>query len=177
MTELRVAHTADLDARTRHALRELLDLTFDGEFTDEDFSHSLGGMHALLHAEGTLIGHASVVQRQLLHGDRVLRTGYVEGVAVHPGHQRQGHGGRLMAPLERIIREGYELGALGAAQDAQRLYRGRGWLPWLGPTFALTPAGIVRTPAEDDAVHVLPVGPALDRTSGLTCDWRVGDVW
>lgn len=118
MTELRVAHTADLDARTRHALRELLDLTFDGEFTDEDFSHSLGGMHALLHAEGTLIGHASVVQRQLLHGDRVLRTGYVEGVAVHPGHQRQGHGGRLMAPLERIIREGYELGALGAAQDA-----------------------------------------------------------
>ncbi|MCO1576229.1 GNAT family N-acetyltransferase [Crossiella sp. SN42] len=177
MTEPRVLHTADLDAPTRRDLRALLDLAFDGEFPDEDWEHCLGGLHALLYSGDTLIGHAAVVQRQLLHQGRTLRTGYVEGVAVHPAHQRRGHGGTLMAPLERIIRHGYQLGALGAAQDAQPLYRRRGWLPWLGTTAALTPEGILPTPEETEAVHVLPVDAALDRTGLLTCDWRDGDLW
>ncbi len=79
--ELRIAHTADLEASTRRAARALLDDAFD-DMTDEDWDHALGGMHALLWEGAELIGHASVIQRQLLYGGRAWRTGYVEAVAV-----------------------------------------------------------------------------------------------
>ena len=74
MTEVRIAHTADLDATTLDAARALLYDVFD-DMTPEDWDHALGGVHALIHEGGELIGHASVVQRRLLHGGRALRAG------------------------------------------------------------------------------------------------------
>ncbi len=78
---LQVAHTADLEVSTRLAARALLDDAFD-DMTDEDWDHSLGGMHVLLWEDAGLIGHASVIQRQLRCAGRAWRTGYVEAVAV-----------------------------------------------------------------------------------------------
>jgi aminoglycoside 2'-N-acetyltransferase I len=90
MIELRIAHTADLDASTKAAIRRLLDAAFDG-ISDDTFENALGGVHALLLEDGELVGHGSVVQRRL-HGGRALRTGYVEGVAVRADRRRRGHG-------------------------------------------------------------------------------------
>ena len=104
MAEVRVAHTADLDAATLDAARALLDDVFEGDITDHDWEHALGGLHALAWDGTELIGHASLVQRRLLHGGRALRTGYVEGVGVRADRRRQGHGGALMDPLERSVR-------------------------------------------------------------------------
>jgi aminoglycoside 2'-N-acetyltransferase I len=177
VTDVRTAHTADLDAGTLRAARALLDAVFEGEMTDEDWEHSLGGIHALAWDGDTLVGHASVVQRRLLHGGRALRTGYVEGVGVLASHRRQGHGGALMAALERVIRGGYELGGLGTTDMAEPFYGARGWQQWRGPLFALTPGGIERTAGVDGAVYVFPVAAALDPAAALTCDWRDGDVW
>jgi aminoglycoside 2'-N-acetyltransferase I len=174
--ELRVALTADLDPATLRAARALLDAAF-GEFAAEDWEHCLGGVHALALAGGELVGHAALVQRRLLHGGRALRAGYVEGVGVRPDHRRRGHAGAMMAALERIVRGGYDLGALSASDVGAAVYTARGWLPWSGPTSALTPDGVRRTPDDDGTVHVLPVTVPLDRTAGLTCDWRDGDVW
>jgi aminoglycoside 2'-N-acetyltransferase I len=145
--------------------------------TEHDWEHALGGVHALAYEDGELVGHASVVQRRLLHAGRALRTGYVEGVAVRAARRRRGLGGALMAELERVIRGAYELGALGATDEAAALYAGRGWRQWQGPTFALTPEGVVRTTDEDDGVYVLPVNVALDLSGPLTCDWRDGSAW
>ena len=75
------------------------------------------------------------------------------------------------------MRAAYDLGALGATDQAARLYAGRGWQQWQGPTSALTPTGIVRTADDDGGVYVLPGAVALDLTAELTCDWREGDVW
>jgi aminoglycoside 2'-N-acetyltransferase I len=178
MAELRIAHTAELDATTLAAARSLLDDVFaDDPLTEPDWEHCLGGMHALLREGDELIGHGSVVQRRLLHQGRALRTGYVEGVGVRAGRRRRGHGSALMAALEQIIRGGYDLGALGATDEAAALYAGRGWRLWTGPTSALTPDGVRRTPAEDDCIYVLPVTVELDLSLPLTCDWRDGDVW
>lgn len=110
---VQIAHTADLDTTTLGQARKLLDDAFLGEMTDADWEHSLGGMHALAWDESELVGHASVVQRRLIHGGRALRAGYVEGVGVRADRQGQGHAARLMGALERIIRNAYELGALG----------------------------------------------------------------
>ena len=177
MAELRLAHTADLDAATLEGARALLDLAFEGHFSDHDWEHSLGGMHALIWERGELVGHASVVQRRLLYGGRGLRTGYVEGVGVRPDRRGRGHASEMMAELERVARGAYDLGALSATAPAARLYSGRGWLPWEGPTSALTPDGVVRTEDDDGSVFVLPVSSSLDLSAELTCDWREGDLW
>ena len=175
---LQVAHTADLDRATLVAARALLEAVFeDDPLTDHDWEHALGGVHALAWDGGELVGHASVVQRRLLHGGRALRTGYVEGVGVRADRRRRGHGDALMAAIERVIAGAYELGALGTTDMARPFYQARGWQPWRGPTSALTPAGVVRTPTEDGGVHVLPGSAPLDRDGELTCDHRDGDPW
>ena len=176
MTELRVAHTADLSPADLTAARELLDAAFDGDFSDEDWDHTLGGVHALAWSGDVLVGHAAVVQRRFLHQDRALRTGYVEGVAVHAGHRRLGIGALVMAPVERVIRAAYDLGALSSSEIGVPFYEARGWQQWQGPTHALTPEGLERTEDDDDGVYVLPV-TSVDLTASLTCDWRNGDVW
>lgn len=174
---MQVAHAADLDAAALGAARALLDTAFEGEFTDDDWDHSLGGMHALLWEASDLIGHAALVQRRLLHGGRALRAGYVEGVAVRADRRGRGHGAALMDAVERMLRGGYALGALSASEEALGFYAARGWQLWAGPTFALTPTGAVRTPEEDGSVFVLPLSVPLDHHAALACDWRDGDVW
>lgn len=177
MIDVRTAHTADLDAATRAAARRLLDDVFAGELSDDDWEHVLGGVHALAWADGELIGHASLVQRRLLHGGRALRTGYVEGVGVRADRRGRGHGAALMEALESVLRGAYELGALAATDLAAEFYLARGWQRWQGPSSALTPTGIARTPDEDGGIHVLPVTAAVDLFGELTCDWRDGDLW
>lgn len=177
MTEVLTAHTADLDTETLKAARTLLDDVFEADLTDHDWEHALGGVHALVWEGTELIGHASVIQRRLLHGGRALRAGYVEGVGVRADRRRCGHGAAMMEALERVIRGGYDLGALGATEEAAGFYAARGWRSWRGPSSALTPTGVKRTPDEDDCIYVLVLATPLDLTGELTCDWRDGDVW
>jgi aminoglycoside 2'-N-acetyltransferase I len=178
VTEVRTAHTAELDSATLGAARALLDAIFgEDDMTDDDWEHALGGVHALVWEGDELIGHASVVQRRLLHAGRALRTGYVEGVGLRADRRRRGHGAAMMQALERVVRNAYELGALSAAGEAATLYTSLGWKRWGGPTSALTPTGIRRTEGDDGGVYVLPVTTRLDLSGELTCDWRDGDVW
>ncbi len=86
-------------------------------------------------------------------------------------------GRRREALLGAAVRGAYNLGALGATDEAAGFYAARGWRQWEGPTSALTPAGLARTEAEDGGIYVLPVAVALDLSGALTCDWRDGDVW
>jgi aminoglycoside 2'-N-acetyltransferase I len=83
----------------------------------------------------------------------------------------------MMAALERVVRGAYDLGALGATDQAAPLYAARGWKRWRGPAWALTPDGVVRTEDADGAIYVLPGEVPLDLGGELTCDWRDGDVW
>jgi aminoglycoside 2'-N-acetyltransferase I len=176
MTEVRTAHTADLDAATLRAARALLYDVFD-DMTDDDWEHALGGVHALVWEGAELIGHASVIQRRLLHGGQALRTGYVEGVGVRADRRGRGHGAAMMQALERVVRGAYDMGALGATDEAAGFYAARGWQLWQGPSSALTPTGVKRTAEDDGGIYVLPLQVPLDLSGELTCDWRDGDVW
>lgn len=177
MVRLRTAHTAELDPATLGAARALLEDVFAGELTGEDWEHALGGVHALLHEDDELVGHAAVVQRRLLHGGRALRTGYVEGVGVRADRRGRGYGATLMDAVEQTVRGAYVLGALGTTDEAHGFYTARGWRTWEGELSALTPAGTVPTPDEQGGVLVLPGTARLDLAAELTCDWRDGDVW
>ena len=173
----RLVHTADLDGGTREGARRMVIEAFGGEFTDADWDHSLGGMHALICHHGALIAHGAVVQRRLLHRDTALRCGYVEAVAVRDDWRERGLGGAVMDAVEQVMRGAYQLGALSASEAGRRLYTSRGWLPWRGPTSVLAPDGLTRTPDDDRSLLVLPITVELDTSAEITCDWRDGDVW
>jgi aminoglycoside 2'-N-acetyltransferase I len=177
VTDLVLAHTAQLEPAVLDEARGLCVRAFGERFGADDWNHALGGMHALVHVDGRLVAHGAVVARVFLHAGRTLRTGYVEAVAVDPDAHRRGHGSVVMAALEHVIRRAYELGALAASDAGAALYAGRGWTKWRGPTSALTTDGIVRTPDEDGGVWVLPVSADLDPDGELTCDWRADDLW
>jgi aminoglycoside 2'-N-acetyltransferase I len=150
---------------------------FPGNFDDHDWEHALGGIHAIVEEDGSIVAHGAVVQRRLLHAGRALRTGYVEAVAVRPDRQRRGLGAAVMQALAPVIRGAYAIGALAASERAGRLYSSLGWLRWGGATWVLAPDGIRRTPDEDGAIYVLPLGTPMDLVGDLVCDWRDGDVW
>jgi aminoglycoside 2'-N-acetyltransferase I len=175
--DLRTAHTADLGTAALEALQPLLAEAFRGDWTEHDWEHALGGVHAMIWEGEELVGHAAVVQRRLLYRGQALRTGYVEAVAVRADRRRRGYGAAMMEAIEAVIRGAYDLGALATSEEGASFYAPRGWRRWQGPTSALTPAGIVRTPDDDDSIHVLPVTVELGLGDELTCDWRDGDVW
>ena len=106
--------------------------------TDSDWEHALGGMHALVWEDGDLIGHASVIQRRLMHGGRALRAGDAEGVGVRADQRGRGYGKAMMDALEQVIRRGYDVGGLGATDLAAAFYAARGWQRWRGRCSALT---------------------------------------
>ena len=176
MAQVQTAHTAELDPAALDAAHVLLADVFP-DLTDHDWDHALGGVHALVWEDGELVGHASLVQRRVLHGGRALRTGYLEGVGVRRDRRGCGYGAALLGALERIARAAYELGALGSTDEAATFYAARGWQRWRGPTSSLTPDGIRPTQDENGGIFVLPLGTPLDLSGSLTCDWRDGDVW
>jgi aminoglycoside 2'-N-acetyltransferase I len=176
MAKIVTAHTSELDAASRRSARALLYEAFD-DMTEDDWEHALGGLHALVWEADELIGHASLIQRRLLHGGRALRAGYVEGVAVRASRRGRGHGAAMMAALEDVARRAYDLAALGATDEAAAFYAARGWQLWRGPSAALTPTGIQRTEDDDGAIYVLPLGVPLEFSGEIICDWRDGDVW
>jgi len=177
VTRLRTAHTADLAPAELRAARALLDAAFGGDFNDQDWDHGLGGIHALVTDDAGLVAHGSVIMRRVRHRGRWLRVGYIEGVGVRPDARRRGHGGRVMAELERIVDRGYDVGLLAASDAGARLYTARGWQLWRGGISALGPDGIVHLPEEEDSTYIRPAlaGP-LDPTHELLFDWRDGDV-
>ena len=176
----RLVHTADLDDETRDEARRMVIDAFGGseiDFTDADWEHALGGMHAVMFHHGALIAHAAVVARRLLYRDSALRCGYVEGVAVREDWRGQGLAHALMDAVEQVVRGAYQLGALSSSEAGRHVYASRGWLPWRGPTSVLAPSGMRRTPDDDASLFVLPVTAELDTEEPITCDWRDGDVW
>ncbi|WP_405923884.1 GNAT family N-acetyltransferase [Streptomyces sp. NBC_00035] len=175
-TRLRTAHTADLTSAELGAVRALLDDAFEGNFSDEDWDHGLGGIHALVRDERGLAAHGSVIQRRVLHRGRSLRVGYVEAVGVRADVRRTGLGARVMAELERVVDGAYGLGALSASDEGVALYAARGWQRWPGRICALGPDGVVRLPDEEGSTFVRPVATGLDPAHELVFDWRDGEV-
>jgi aminoglycoside 2'-N-acetyltransferase I len=178
---LRRVATAALTAQEVAAIRELMVVAFGSDeeerFTDEDWDHSIGGVHFVLDIDGVIVSHASVVERDLHIDGRSLRTGYVEAVATAPERQGTGLGSRALTDVAAYIGERFELGALGSGRHS--FYERLGWQTWAGPSSVRTPDGTNRTPDDDGYIFVLPTpsSPSLDITAPISCDWRPGDVW
>lgn len=167
----------ELTAALAAEVRALLDRAFEGEFSDEDWQHALGGWHVLARERGAVVAHAAVVPRVLHVDGRPVEVGYVEAVATDPAHQRTGLGTAVLREAGALVAQHFAMGALSTGAHA--LYARLGWERWLGPTSVRDGDREVRTPEEDDGVMVLrlPGSADVDRTSPLACEARTGDDW
>ena len=158
-------------------LRVLLDRAFDGDFSDHDWDHAMGGTHVWISGPHGVVSHGSLVERTITCSHTPLRVGFVEAVATDAAYRRQGHGATVMRRIGELIRDGYPLGVLSTGTHA--FYETLGWEPWRGPTFVDGPGDHVPTPDEDGDIMILrtPQSPKLDLNGPITCDWRPGDVW
>jgi aminoglycoside 2'-N-acetyltransferase I len=158
----------------------LVRVAFGDSFRAHDWLHGVEGVHVLIIENADLLAHASVVTRTLRYDGDCFTTGYVESVAVHPGHQGRGMGSVIMDHAEAIIRARHELGALNAVQTAAPFYAARGWQHWKGHTQADTPDGVIDTYDPDDRIFLLSTTGALLQVSAsapIICDWRPGELW
>ncbi|MDP9468456.1 MAG: GNAT family N-acetyltransferase [Chloroflexota bacterium] len=179
MISIRVVPSAALSAAEWAELTDLCEAAFEEPW--EDYWESIGpGVHVLAEQpEGGIVAHAAIVDRLLYPGEGVLRAGYVEAVAVLPARQRQGHGRQVMEVIDRMVDEGYKLGALGTGRH--EFYARLGWVVWQGPTWIRERDGqLLRSPDEDGNIMVrpTPTTPAdLDLSAPIAVDWRPGEVW
>jgi aminoglycoside 2'-N-acetyltransferase I len=178
---LRRLDTTDLAPNETDAIRAMLVAAFgddpDEAFTDDDWAHTVGGVHLVLDVAGEIVSHASVVERELRVDGRPLRTGYVEAVATAPGQQGRGYGTAVMRDASRYVIDRFELGALGTG--AHGFYERLGWRTWTGPSSVRMPDGEHATPDDDGYLMVLatPTTPPIAWDAPISCEWRIGDVW
>ena len=59
----------------RSRLRTLLDVAFEGDFSDDDWEHSVGGVHVWVSESHQVISHGSLVERVLVCSGKTVRVG------------------------------------------------------------------------------------------------------
>jgi len=171
------SHLAPAEVATLRALLWEAFASDEDPFDETDWEHALGGMHFLVELDGRIVGHAAVVERELVVGGRPLRTGYVEAVATAPPVQGRGLGSVLMERVTAYVRDGFELGGLGTGRH--HFYERLGWETWRGPSSVLED-GLSRPTPDDDGFILLlrtPLSPPLDVTTPISCHARPGAAW
>ncbi|WP_159081383.1 GNAT family N-acetyltransferase [Nocardioides sediminis] len=167
-----------LDGVTRAELRTLWGRAFGDRFSDLDAEHAFGGVHVVVRAGDTIVGHASAVPRRIRFGDRQWRiVGYVEAVATDPERQGEGLGRRTMEALHREIAARWPVAMLSTGR-ATGFYESLGWERWFGDSYTRTSSGVVRD-GEHGGLMVLRLDPAVvpDLSVDVTCEDRPGDAW
>lgn len=169
--------TAEAGEPLLRDLRRLVDLAFAGDFSDDDWEHTLGGRHVVVTDDGAVISHAAVVPRSIEVAGRVFRAGYVEAVATEPARQGEGHGTAAVTEATRVVRGGFEMGALSTGSPG--FFAGLGWELWRGPVYVRHGSELVRTKDEEGGVMVLRFGPSAgaDLTAPIACEARPDDDW
>ena len=156
------------------ALIRLCDAAY-GVLTRPFFEQLCPGDHLLGRWHGVLVSHLMWVTRWLQPGGHVpLKTAYVEMVATHPEHQRQGYATRLLEHAVPFLAE-YPLAALCPATEG--LYSRVGWRFWRGPLSARKDGGEIPTPEERVMILVNERTPTLDLDAPISVEWRPGEVW
>jgi aminoglycoside 2'-N-acetyltransferase I len=136
-----------------------------------------GGVHVLAWLNGSLVGHASWVLRQLQSaGLPLLQNAYVEAVCAHPDYQRIGIGTTVMRQMAQEIKD-FELAAL--ATGSVGFYTRLGWELWRGKTAIRIDEGLLDipfdTPIEGVMILRLAHTPSLDLDSLITTERHPGE--
>lgn len=174
----KISRVIDLDLTTQieSALQSLMSEAFEGDFSEEDWQHTFGGVRFLGYMDNQLIAHGAVIQRLMfVDGERKL-VGYVEGIAVAPTYWRKGFGSHLMAELTTYCRSEFPLSLLST--DEKDFYRRHGWSDFAGESYVSNAGVEIRTEDEDEGLMYL-LGSSQDYVGPrkVVCESRAGDAW
>jgi len=144
-----------------------------------DYAYLLGicpeRTHVLGYLGDHLVAHALWLMRRLRIGEAEwFVVPYIEGVATHPDHRRQGRGSALMRHLQNAI-QSHPFGALSPARADW--YLSLGWERWRGPLSIHRDGTLRPTPGETLLICRTPRTPALDLGAPLAGESRSFSDW
>jgi aminoglycoside 2'-N-acetyltransferase I len=120
------------------------------------------------------VSHALWLRRRLQTSGVWYEVPYVEGVATHPDHRRNGYGAALMQHLQRAI-QNYPFAALSPARADW--YLKLGWERWRGPLAIHRDGSLRPTPGETLLICRTPHTPNLDLGAPIVGEWRSFSDW
>ena len=174
---IRTLRTSELDEATRAAV---VRLCVDAH-QEEDFRNLFSylppeGLHVLGFLGAQLVGHAVVTTRWLQpRGMPLLRTAYVDAVAISPAYQGRGVGSAVMRELASAVSD-YDIACLET--DRMAFYERLGWEGWRGPLAGRSDEGLIPTPDQNGVMVLrLPGTPELDPDALLTIEAHAARIW
>ncbi|MGX7059119.1 GNAT family N-acetyltransferase [Vagococcus humatus] len=170
-------HTSDLSYEDIRAIETLMIGVYEGNFTLTDLDHALGGIHVLMYGNKQLVGHVSVVQRNMTVLDVPYRVGYVEALGVKKEYRKKGMGHQLMKTCKHIIKESYHFGVLSTPTNLHYFFQRLNWQPWLGQLSTYTPTGLQEFKDENQTVFIYSPNLSLDLAKPLISDFRGEKSW
>lgn len=176
MIEIVRCSDSKLDSQCESDLRVLLSDAFEGDFSEEDWQHTFGGLRFLGYKGLKLVAHGAIVPRQIKVNGQNLRVGYVEGLAVARTHWNERKGSSLMAEITSHCKSEYLISMLST--DRKSFYRRHGWLDFAGESYVLREGLEIRTEDEDDGLMYLRgKDESLKEPIRVVCETRSGDDW
>lgn len=171
-----VTRNKETDNTQLEICRSVLNEAFDGDFSEEDWSHTFGGIRFLGFLEKRLIAHGSVVPRTIWMDAIETKVGYVEGIAVEKSYWRRGFGSLLISEITAFCRAEYPISMLSTGE--KEFYRKQGWVDFLGESYVKENGIEIRTKEEDEGLMVL-LGAlsSLSIPRKVVCETRDGDFW
>lgn len=169
--------TSHLDDESRSQIVQLCIAAHHEQDFENLFSYlPTDGLHVIALDDRRIVGHAVSTTRWLQPGSRrILRTSYVDAVAVSPLVQGRGIGSAIMQRLAAAISD-YEIACLET--DRQAFYARLGWEEWRGPLGGRTDDRIIPTPEQDGIMILrLPATPPLDLDELLTIEAGRFRIW
>ena len=166
----------DFVANNLTAIKNLLNDAYDGDFSEEDWLHSFGGVRFLATLNNEIVAHGAVVPREILINEKMTTVGYLEAIAVSSTYQGRGIGSHLLSSISEFCTSRYQISMLST--DEFNFYSNFGWKQFKGKSGVLLDGEVVLTPDEDEGLMYL-IGKAgfNQEISSAYCDPREGDHW
>lgn len=157
-------------------IRKLLIDAYEGDFSEEDWLHTIGGVRFLATVDDVIVAHCAVITREMMINNRPITVGYLEGMAVSIHFQGKGIGSHLLAEISQFCRSSFELSMLST--DEFDFYGKFGWKKFVGVSGVNENKVQTRTPDEDENLMYL-WGNSVSEQPIYTayCDLRAGDSW
>ncbi len=174
---LKTARTGELDEATR---KVIVDVCVDA-FKDDVFYNLFSylrpdHLHVMAYRDAILVGHAVVSTRWMQpEGLPILRSAYIDAVAVASAEQGKGIGKVVMQHVAAVITD-YEIA--GLQTDVPRFYETVGWELWRGPLAGRGVKGLIPTPEQHGVMILkLPKTPDLNLDGLLTIEDQIARIW
>jgi len=166
----------DFVADNLAAIKNLLSDAYEGDFSEEDWLHSFGGVRFLGILNNEIVAHGAIVAREVLINEKKTTIGYLEAIAVASKHQGQGIGRELLSSMSEFCASRYQISMLST--DEFNFYSNFGWKQFKGKSGVSIDDQVILTPDEDEGLMYL-IGKAGFSQEILTayCDPREGDHW